>query len=308
MTLVLNGTTGVSSVDGSASTPAIQGADTNTGVFFPAADTVAVATGGSERMRVDSAGAMLVGTSTTPSSNNVRLAIAGRSGSASNAGFEFITDGGGGGALFSNNGAGIQFLTFTGAAGSESYTERARIDSSGNLLVGKTSSSPTVQGGVMYSDGRVFSTISNSQSDSFTLYNVSASAYRFYVTSAGQIYATSTSIAGISDQSLKENIRDLDTGLPEVMALKPRRFDWKNGDAQNVAGFIAQEVEQVLPELVADYVYNKDEEGNDIIKKSLKMGDILPTLVKAMQEQQALIQELKAELDALKAQVAGAQA
>jgi hypothetical protein len=82
------------------------------------------------------------------------------------------------------------------------------------------------------------------------------------------------------------------------MALRPRRFDWKNNDAQNVAGFVAQEVEQVLPELVTDYVYNKDEEGNDIIKKSLKMGDILPTLVKAMQEQQAIINSLKARLDA----------
>jgi len=50
-----------------------------------------------------------------------------------------------------------------------------------------------------------------------------------------------------------------------------------------------------------DYVYNKDEEGNDIIKKSLKMGDILPTLVKAIQEQQAMIQELKAKVAALEA-------
>ncbi len=57
MTLVLNGTTGVSAVDGSASTPAIQGNDSNTGVFFPAADTVAIATGGVERFRVASDGA-----------------------------------------------------------------------------------------------------------------------------------------------------------------------------------------------------------------------------------------------------------
>lgn len=56
MTLVLNGTTGVSSVDGSASTPAIQGTDSNTGVFFPAADTVAIATGGTERVRVNGSG------------------------------------------------------------------------------------------------------------------------------------------------------------------------------------------------------------------------------------------------------------
>ncbi len=44
MTITISGTTGLAGVDGSAGTPAIQGADTNTGVFFPAADTVSVAT------------------------------------------------------------------------------------------------------------------------------------------------------------------------------------------------------------------------------------------------------------------------
>ena len=56
MTLVLSGTNGVSAVDGSAATPAIQGNDSNTGIFFPAADTVAIATGGIERTRIDASG------------------------------------------------------------------------------------------------------------------------------------------------------------------------------------------------------------------------------------------------------------
>jgi hypothetical protein len=62
MTLVLNGTTGVSAVDGSASTPAIQGNDTNTGMFFPAADTIAFAEGGVESARFDSSGNLLFAT------------------------------------------------------------------------------------------------------------------------------------------------------------------------------------------------------------------------------------------------------
>lgn len=56
MTLLLSGTTGVSDVDGSASTPAIRGTDTNTGIFFPSADTIAFAEGGTEVMRIDSSG------------------------------------------------------------------------------------------------------------------------------------------------------------------------------------------------------------------------------------------------------------
>jgi len=89
-------------------------------------------------------------------------------------------------------------------------------------------------------------------------------------------------------------VRDLETGLTEVMALQPRRFDWINGDASNVAGFIAQEVKQVLPDLVEDYQYSDEE-----TKLGLKMGDILTTLVKAIQEQQALITTLTARITAL---------
>ncbi len=54
MTVTINGTTGLAGVDGSAGTPAIQGADTNTGIFFPAADTIAFSEGGVEVMRLDS--------------------------------------------------------------------------------------------------------------------------------------------------------------------------------------------------------------------------------------------------------------
>jgi len=54
MTITINGTTGIAGVDGSAGTPAVQGADANTGIFFPAADTIAFAEGGAEVARFDS--------------------------------------------------------------------------------------------------------------------------------------------------------------------------------------------------------------------------------------------------------------
>lgn len=58
MTIIIDGTNGISGVDGTAANPAVEGTDANTGLFYPAADTVALATNGSERMRVDSSGYM----------------------------------------------------------------------------------------------------------------------------------------------------------------------------------------------------------------------------------------------------------
>jgi hypothetical protein len=53
MTITINGTTGIAGVDGSAGTPAVQGADTNTGIYF-GADTISFAEGGAEAMQIDS--------------------------------------------------------------------------------------------------------------------------------------------------------------------------------------------------------------------------------------------------------------
>jgi len=61
MPVVINGTSGITDVDGTASAPALTGTDTDTGVFFPAANTLAFSTGGSEDARFDSVGNLLLG-------------------------------------------------------------------------------------------------------------------------------------------------------------------------------------------------------------------------------------------------------
>jgi hypothetical protein len=176
-----------------------------------------------------------------------------------------------------------------------SDTERARITSAGEWLVGTTTNAGTTVGSRMFPTGLIQGTRSESTNaaTNYDLYSTGASAYRFYVGMGGTIFATSITISAISDQRLKENVRDIDTGLDAIMALKPRRFDWKEGkgqDKKDVAGFIAQEFEDVFPECVST-----SKAGADGIEyKNINHETLIPTLVKAMQE-------LKAEFDAYKA-------
>ena len=132
----------------------------------------------------------------------------------------------------------------------------------------------------------------------WAVYSNSLAQYQFYVNYAGTIVARSASISVLSDQREKQNIRPLETGLTEVMALQPRRFDWKNGSASNVAGFIAQEVEAVLPDLIDEYQLNDQE-----TRMAVRVGDILPTLVKAVQELKAINDAQAQTIESLTARV-----
>ncbi len=176
-------------------------------------------------------------------------------------------------------------------------SEAMRIVSSGALLVGKTAVGAGVLGCEVRPDGTIAAAKASSLSGSlsYLLRSTTLDQYQFYVNMAGTISARSTSISSLSDERVKENIVDLETGLDEVMALRPRRFDWSNNSEETqIAGFIAQEVETVLPDLIGTY---QDDNISDL--KSLKMGDMIPTLVKAIQEQQATITALTARIEQL---------
>ena len=254
-------------------------------------------TSDTERMRIDSSGNVGIGTSSPTTSLQIGNP------SDSNQALLFSFPDSATGMLNSTRLAGgtQQSLRLAAGEGLQFYTsgaERMRIDSSGNLLVGKTSASYTTVGAFITVGGIVNSA---GTSDFWNSYSTTAGAYRFYVTNAGTVTATSTSISAISDQRFKENIRDLDDGLDVVMALKPRKFDWKEGKGPNTKdarGFIAQEFEQVFPDLIDEW---KDPapEGEEPYKSVRQ--DLIPVLVKA-------IQELKAELDATKAEVAALKA
>ena len=264
-----------------------------------------------ERMRIDSAGNLGLGV--TPSAWGLLKALqienasfAGLSNTTyvgsnvffDGTNFKYISTGSATLYTLSNTAGQHQWSTAaSGTAGNPiSFTQSMTLTAAGELLVGTTTNAGTSVGARLFSTGLIQGTRAESTNATtqFDLYSTGASAYRFYVGMGGTIYATSTTITAISDQRLKENIRDLDEGLATVMALKPRKFDWKAGkgqDIKNARGFIAQEFETVLPDMIETW-RDPAPEGEEAYKAI--NANLIPTLVKA-------IQELKAEFDAYKA-------
>jgi len=111
--------------------------------------------------------------------------------------------------------------------------------------------------------------------------------YKLYVNGTGYLNAAAW-VYG-SDKRLKKNISYLKNGLNIIEQLKPVKFDYIQGDKRQV-GFIAQEVEKVLPDIVI--------KGQDGMLGS-RTDSIIPYLVKAIQEQQQEIQALKQWVDRL---------
>jgi hypothetical protein len=274
----------------------IKSGGSTSSLFYDSAAVFSQA-GVGERMRIESDGDVNIG-STTQNGTQSRLYVKQSADSGfrglsvvSNAAGEFVGS-------FSMLSSGILEINQSYLAGSGSYqpitfvtagSERVRITTNAEVLFEKTTNSYTTYGG-MYRAGSFHSA---GGSDFMNCYSTSGSAYRFYVSNTGTIFATSTTITAISDQRLKENVRDLDFGLSEIMSLQPRKFDWKKGkglDKKDDVGFIAQEFETVFPNSV-----NTSKAGADGIEyKTVNHSELIPTLVKA-------IQELKAEFDAYKA-------
>jgi hypothetical protein len=207
---------------GSASAPSIYPTgDTNTGIFFPAADTIAFAEGGAEAARIDSSGNVLVGT--TAQFNSCK-----------------------------------QALVFNGAT---------HIG-----LAVKNSDSAT---------GQVFIGFYNSAGTNIGAITQNATTTVNYATS--------------SDYRLKEDVQPMQGALARVALLKPVTYKWKS-DGSDGEGFIAHELAEVCPDAVVgekDAVY---EDGTPRYQ-GIDTSFLVATLT-------AAIQELKAELDSVKTELA----
>ena len=148
MAITIDGDSGVSGVNGSATTPALQGTDSNTGIVF-GTDTVQVATGGSTRTTVDSSGRLLIGHSSNYADGGADDLVVGSTGNSE----QGITIGASTSSQirFADAGANTAgYILYNHSddalAFSANGTERMRIDSSGRLLVRKSASPSTGEG------------------------------------------------------------------------------------------------------------------------------------------------------------------
>ena len=199
-----------------------------------------------------------------------------------------------------------------------SMVDLMTLDNSGNLLVGDTTSAGAYRlqatastataayaaffnGGSSAGQGPYVYLPGNRSSD--TTYTGLAvgddSGARFKVLGNGNVQNTNNSYGGISDAKLKENIVDASPKLADLMQVQVRNYNLI-GDTTKQLGVVAQELETVFPAMVEEAL-DIDTEGNDLgtTTKSVKYSVFVPMLIKAIQEQQALITQLTARITAL---------
>jgi hypothetical protein len=187
---------------------------------------------------------------------------------------------------------GMWFPAADTIAFSEGGVEALRIDSSGNLLVGTTTTLGQI---TSESDGTKFQYASHNTDDS----GASQLSFRFMRNTAdvGSITTTSTSTTynTTSDSRLKDNIETITDGTDKLMAMNPVTHTWKaDPEAPAVHGFIAQEMQEIVPEAVSG-----DPDGEEMM--SMDYGRITPVLVAALQDAHNKITALEKRLTELEA-------
>jgi hypothetical protein len=214
---------------------------------------------------------------------------------------------------FGNSAYGLQ--VFHGGAYpivfSTNATERMRIDSSGNVLVGTTSTLGNAK--ATFAATAATTTLSiksgNNGNAGIEFYNTSSASQGYIV-----INASSVQYLSVSDYRLKENVVPMTGALDKIAQLKPVTYTWKQ-DGSNGQGFIAHELQAIVPDCVSgekDAVETyTDEEGNEqtrIKPQGIDTSFLVATLTAAIQEQQTLIVSQSELINSLTARVTALEA
>jgi hypothetical protein len=179
-----------------------------------------------------------------------------------------------------------------------SGAEKMRVINDGNLLVGTTTSGGV---GISFIPGSSSSTPEAYFNKSFSG-NINGVRFLHNSTYVGGITYSNTNVAyatSASDYRLKENIVNLTGALNAVISLRPVSFTWKNSQ-ENDIGFIAHEIQSVIPNTVFGEKDEVDADGNPKYQSIFPApAQMIANLVGAIKEQQALIQSLTTRLTAL---------
>jgi hypothetical protein len=275
----------------------VHSGDTNTAIRFPAADTVTIETGGAERMRVTASGDVGIGTSdpTTLGGGSKFVVNQGADGNI------VFARGGSTRQVQLGTSSTIGYINADNASGGLGFnvngSERARIDANGNLLVGTTTS-----GGAGGMSVRVGGFTPN------VLFNRNATtgvSFPLEFQNGGSIVGyvsydnTGTAYVTTSDYRLKENVAPMQNALDTVAQLNPVTYTWK-ADGSAGQGFIAHELQAVVPDCVTGEKDAVDKDGNPQYQ-GVDTSFLVATLTAAIQEQQATISALTARIEALEA-------
>jgi hypothetical protein len=272
---------------------------------------------GSERLRITDAGNVGIGTS---SPSDIVTLAGGASGSygltinnakeggGTKAVFQFDRDNGVA-VVGANTTNGLVFKTLTGGT----LTEHARIDSSGNLLVGTTSNALGFKLYVNGGNDRGMQLDAPSGSGVYTTMNfaqngaIQAQLFWYSTTDEFIIQNTSagvkltngaTSWASASDERLKDIIEPITNAAEKVSSLRAVIGKYKtDADGKRRTFLIAQDVQTVLPEAVYSAQQARSEDETEYLH--LQYTDTIPLLVAAIKEQQAIITSLTARVEAL---------
>ena len=175
-----------------------------------------------------------------------------------------------------------------------------RIDSSGNVMINTTSvvnfSRLSVVEDLTSLNGigikNTGTTYGGSTDFIVFMNNVDAAAGRISQTAVTTVAYTTS-----SDYRLKENIVPMAGALNKILQLKPVTYTWKQ-DGSNGQGFIAHELQEIVPDCVVGEKDAVDEEGKPVYQ-GIDTSFLVATLVAAIQEQQTIINDLKSRIEAL---------